>query len=324
MHGWNSASRYRVYSDMRTAVSTILTLCVAGCLYGQRNPAPNSEPVCSNVVLRFRLVKQPPVFHKGEVIQARLSWDAVRPRGVAALPENRRGFFREILVWSPKEDAVDPLTLDPRIHVGSSGGWSEERTRAIDVNEWIQFRRPGRYELHADLRYLQPVQASPNKNGPSRSCVLESNTEFIEILPSDSQWEAAELTRFSKMLDSDANRATAATALRYLNTPEAAIALARSYMRFTGEPVNSELLKGIFESEHADLVQAELERSLRSSVVFTENAVSTLGLLEVRRQFSSRPCPANPQAASEWSREYWALYEFVKAKYSVAAKHPQH
>jgi hypothetical protein len=92
-------------------------------------------------------LRQPPIFHRGEVIHARLSLASNGQTGLTALPGARRGFFREILVWGPEKDAVDPVTLDPRIHVGDQlgSGWSEERNREIDVNEWVQFRRPGRY-----------------------------------------------------------------------------------------------------------------------------------------------------------------------------------
>ena len=137
------------------------------------------------------------------------------------------------------------------------------------------------------------------------------------------EWEAADLTRIGRLLESDTTRFAGARSLRFLNTPEAAVALGHWYLRLVGEPVNSELANGIFESQYADIVQSELERALRSGVPFTENAVGTLALLEVKRQFINRPPPSDPKAASAWSQEYWALFETMKAKYSPAA-HPVH
>src|ERR1017187_8192595 len=149
----NFAPRYSVYSNMRIAVSAVLTVAVAGWMFAQQKSVSGSENGCSNAVLHLRCLRQPPVFHKGEVIQAKLSLTSNRQAGLTALPGTRRGFFREIFVWEPEKDAVDPFTLDPRIRVGDQlgSGWSEEKAREIEVNEWVQFRRPGRYVLHAIL-----------------------------------------------------------------------------------------------------------------------------------------------------------------------------
>lgn len=320
----NFAPRYRVYSDMRIAVSTVLAVAVAACMFAQQRSPSDSEHGCSNAILHFRFSRQPPIFHKGEVIQARLSLATNGPAGLTALPGTRRGFFSEILIWEPETDAVDPFTLDPRIRVGDQlgSGWSKERTREIEVNEWVQFRRPGRYLLHVILKRIVPEQAMGRDRKPSQWCELKSDAEPIEILPPDAQWEASELARIGRLLESDATRFAAASALRYLNTPEAAAALARWYLRLTGEPENSELARGIFESQHANVVQAELEKALRSAFPFPENALGTLALLEVRKRFINRPCPPDPKAAGAWSREYWALFDAVKTKYLALATRP--
>jgi len=285
----------------------MLTVAAAGCMFAQQKSPSGSEHGCSNAVLRFRCLRQPPIFHRGEVIQARLSLTLNGQAGWTALPATRRGFFHEIFVWEPENDAVDPFALDPRIRVGGQlgSGWSKERTREIEVNEWVQFRRPGRYVLHVILKRIVPEQPTGKDRKPWLWCGLRSNGEPVEILPPDAQWEAAELARISRLLKSAATRFAAASALRYLNTPEAAIALARWYLRLTGEPENPELAKGIFESQHASVAQVELEEALRSAVPFTENALGTLALLEVRKQFVNRPRPSDPEAASAWSREYW-------------------
>jgi hypothetical protein len=310
---------------MRIAVSAVLTVAVAGWMFAQQKSVSGSENGCSNAVLHLRCLRQPPVFHRGEVIQAKLSLASNRQAGLTALPGTRRGFFREIFVWEPEKDAVDPFTLDPRIRVGDQlgSGWSEEKAREIEVNEWVQFRRPGRYVLHAILKRIVPEQPMGKDRKPKPWCELRSNNETVEILPPDARWEVAELARIDRLLESSATRFAAASALRYLNTPEAAVALARWYLRLTGEPENSELAKGIFESQHASGAQAELEKALRSAVPFTENALGTLALLEVRNQFVNRPRPSEPKAASAWSREYWALFDSVKAKYtSMATRRP--
>ena len=88
----------------------------------------------------------------------------------------------------------------------------------------------------------------------------------------------------------------------------------RWYLQLPSKPVNSELATGIFESQYADIEQKELEKAVPSTGSSTEKAIVTLALLEVRRQFSNRPCPSDPKAASAWSRKYWALFESVKSR----------
>ena len=208
----------------------MLTVAVAGCLFAQQKSPSGSEHGCSSAVVCFRCLRQPPIFHRGEVIRARLSLTSNGQAGLTALPSTRRGFFREILVWEPEKDAVDPFTLDPRIRVGDQlgSGWSKERTLEIEVNEWVQFLRPGRYVLHVILKHIVPEQPTGKDRKPRLWCELRSNGEPVEILPPDAQWEAAELARIGRLLESAATAFAAASALRYLNTPEAAIALARS------------------------------------------------------------------------------------------------
>jgi hypothetical protein len=299
----------------------VITGLAAINMFGQ---VPGPEPSCSGVVLRLQYLKRPPTFHIGETIRARLSLSASGRLGFTALPDTRRGFFHEILTWEPERNAIDPSSLGHRIRVGSASGsgWSEDRNREIDINEWAQFERPGHYVLRAALKHIVLKSTTEKTGGPWLNCELKSNVEPLEILPPDAQWEAAELARADRLLESDPPSFAGASALRYLNTPEAAVALARWYLRLAVEPVISELAQGIFESRYAGIVQRELEKSLRSGIPFKENAMGTLALLEVERQFRNRPCPPDPTAAQAWSREYWGLFESVKSKYMAEAARP--
>jgi hypothetical protein len=215
------------------------------------------------------------------------------------------------MVWEPIKDAIDPSTLDHRIRIGDSlgSGWSKERSRNIDVNEWVQFQHPGRYVLHVVLTHIIPVRVAEENTKPWMNCELKSNTETIEILPRDIEWETAELVRIGRLLESETTRFGAASPLRYLDTPEAAVALAHWYLRLSDGLANSELTTGIFESRYAEIVQRELDNAVRSGVPFTQSEVGTLTLLEVRRQFKNRPLPSDPEAARAWSRDYWKLFD---------------
>jgi hypothetical protein len=318
-------------------VFTLLVVAMLGGVQGvlgqpgpggrRQNPlADEQERLCSTVTLHFRCLRQPPVYHIGETIQARLSFSGKGQHGFTAMPEPRRGDFSEIIVTEPKQGTIDPRTLDNRIRVGGTGSWSEARSldREIDVNEWVQFQRSGRYVLRVVLKriVLKRIVVPPGSD-PFRHCELKSNAEPVEVLPPDTHWEAAELARIGALLESvsEKTRYRGASALRYLNTPEAAVALAKWFVRLPGGPVNSELAKGIFESRYPDIVQSNLEQALRQSDPFLRGGiVGVLATLEVRRQFIGRPPPSDPKAAQTWSREYWELFDSVKRKYSAAAQ----
>ncbi len=275
------------------------------------------EPSCSKVSLRFRCLRQPPIFHRGETIKAKLSVSANGQPGFTAFPETWRGHFKEIVVWEPRDGAIDPSAQDVRIRVGSTlgDGWSEDRNREIEVNEYVQFRRPGRYVLHVVLMHIVPLEMNEQNRHPWLTCDLRSNAQSVEILAPNAQWEAAELGRIGRLLESDATRLEGARALRYLNTPAAAATLARLFLQLPSEPANSEFATGIYESQYADVVQKELEKALPSAGSSTDKAIGTLASLEVRRRFSKRPCPPEPKAARAWSLDYWALFESVKSRY---------
>lgn len=294
--------------------------------FGQRltagpsgQPAVGLEARCSNVSLQFRCLREPPIFQRGETIKAKLSVSGNGQPGFTAFPRTPRNHFKETVVWEPRDGAVDPSTQDNRILVGSGTigeGWSDDRSREIELNEYVQFLRPGRYVLHVVLMHIVPLEMNEQNRHPWLTCDLRSNAQSVEILAPNAQWEAAELGRIGRLLESDATRLEGARALRYLNTPAAAATLARLYLQLPSEPANSEFATGIYESQYADVAQKELEKALPSAGSSTDKAIGTLASLEVRRQFSKRPCPSDPKAASAWSREYWALYESVKSKYA--------
>jgi len=297
-------------------------------MFGQAPAArPNGQSAaavearCSNASLRFRCLRQPPIFHRGETIKATLSVSTNGLPAFTAFPREPRNSFKEIVVWEPREGAIDPSTQDNRILVGSGTigeGWSDDRSREIDLNEYVQFRRPGRYVLHVVLMHIVPLEMNERNRHPWLVCNLRSNTESIEILAPDARWEAAELGRIGRLLESDATRLEGARSLRYLNTPAAAATLVRWYLHSPGDAANPELATGLYESQYAGVVQKELEKALPSAGSSAEKVIGALASLEVRRQFSKRPCPSDPKAAKAWSKEYWALFESVKNRYAGA------
>jgi hypothetical protein len=243
-----------------------------------------AQPPCtdSTAILIFHCLRQPPVFHLGERIQARLLLRSIR--GYTYLPEGRRWFFLPNMVAvEPGGGSLDPITLDNRIRIGGSGGWSEAKSveQPFDVNEWAQIHQPGLYRLRLVLKHDE-LQKGPV---PLGFCQLQSNREMVQILPADTRWEAIQLARGSTLLESGSlnDRLQGAAVLRYLNTVPAAEALVKWYMRAPGEPADSDLAKGLFESSHADVVMAGLEKAIRSNPRLADRLSPILQLLRRRR-----------------------------------------
>lgn len=275
-------------------------------------------------MLQFKCLKQPPVYHMGERIRARISF--VGEFGQAYMPDSERGFSEQHMIADPPEGAIDPSTLEPRIpriRVGS-GGFSGASRVEIDVNEWLQFRKPGRCVLQV---VLKGWMWKPDRKGV-QICDMESNAESIKILPPDAKWEAAQLERLSALLESTSqdDRYLGALLLRYLNTPSAAVALARWYSGLVyigiGDRVTSALFKGIFESQYGCLAQRELEKILRAGASRSADIARTLAAFEVRKRFNDRPMPADPDAAQKLWREISEFYASATKSYLAEAGHP--
>jgi hypothetical protein len=170
--------------------------------------------------------------------------------------------------------------------------------------------------LRVVLLHIVPLEMNERNRHPWLNCELKSNAEPVEILAPDARWEAAELGRIDKLLESDTTRLEGARSLRYLNTPAAAATLVRWYLRSPGEPANSEFAQGIYESQCTYALQKELEKALPSAGPSAEKVIRTLALLEVRRQFSKRPRPSDPKAAEAWWEARGALFESVMKRYA--------
>ena len=278
-----------------------------------------AAPQCSTVTLQFHCLRRPAVFHLGETIQAELTFTGTSRicYSLSGAPGPRRSHFplEETILSDPQTGTTDPASRNPTIWVGSVLGsfWSGAKPliRKIDLNEWIQFQRPGRYTLRAVSQRIT-------------SCELKSNAEPIEILPSDNQWESVELARIVGVLASTTGmtRLLAASELRYLGTHDAAGALVHWYLRLAGGEANAELRQGILESEHSDIVQSGLEAALDSGQLLPYTIADTLAALEVRREFANRPDPTDPDAKQARSNEYWGRFSVLKNQYSARIRQP--
>jgi hypothetical protein len=193
-------------------------------------------------------------FFLGEMIPVQLVFTSTRPDGFTAdgRTQDRMGRLNWVdeYIVEPADLVADPLKGLPYAG-GGLGGLSGgpavlspkpfviERT----LNEFVRFREPGAYRLHALTRRVRRIVEQPVSSPPSlplmrRSEPLEvvSNVVQFEVLPAPAEWVNQQIAAAVETLDAPAawndgaarqRRIQAGNVLRYLDTPEAAATLAR-------------------------------------------------------------------------------------------------
>lgn len=229
----------------------------------------------------------------------------------------------------PGENAVDPL-LDlgaqleafigrmPTPEPVTSSPLVVERL----VNEWISFRKPGRYRISAQTTRLRL------SDHPSDPVPLRSNAIEIEVVAPEPGWAAVRVQEAVASLDRgwlppsadhrifDLNRlqemVESARVLRLLETREAALAM----VRFFGpgsQLMQSELRPGLFGSPYRNEVISALEEQLMApDVPVTMDFMCAISELATAQAFGPRPIPDRyPEASHAWVEHYlpnWNRY----------------
>ncbi len=179
-------------------------------------------------------------FYAGEPIPLQLSFTSTQPKGFLA---DTRLYDRVGRMNGPEEFLVDPaaLTDDPlRGLPGESGGMGgisggpcplSEKPFTFErlLNEWVRFRRPGRYRVAVLSRRVAEAQS----RGPRLELV--SNILTLDIVPAPAAWVKQQIAEAVKVLDAPAytdeetrqRRLRAGSTLRFLESPEAALELVR-------------------------------------------------------------------------------------------------
>lgn len=145
------------------------------------------------------------------------------------------GLGRDRFVVTPAEGTRDPW--DYRLHGGFAysgiGGIRFDNkdarpvTLAFDLNQWVRFERPGHFTVRGVF----------HATGPGRQdAEIDSNAIVIDIVAADPEWQREELARDETVLSSMKGRPdsaafearmTAARGITFLDTPDAARAMAR-------------------------------------------------------------------------------------------------
>src|SRR5215831_15324134 len=227
-------------------------------------------------------------FRVGEAIEVELRFQATEPGKYGVwttrpVRQVRRPEFDHFTV-EPSAGVADPL-VDSFAQI-SSGAFVGRPPRAVPLssvptvvgvpmNEWLSIRHPGHYRIAADTTRVVTT------DNPPRTVTLHSNTIEIDLVEPRPGWTENSLRQAVATLERpdppepkigeeydprprevhDADAAAAARVLRFLETKEAARALARFYEH---GPVmaQSELRAGLFASPHRSEVIAAMEEAI--------------------------------------------------------------
>jgi hypothetical protein len=176
----------------------------------------------------------------------------------------------DTLSAEPKENTADPHGDMPPCNCGSSGPSQSFRPLGSDAlvvdrdaNDWISFRKPGRYRIVAET---SRANLGP---GPPNPVKLRTNAVDIEIVPPEPGWVEKQISDSVAVLGAeppapDNELIHAARTLRFLETREAAEAMARFFGQGP-ERVQWELRVGMFGSPYRPEVIASMEKGLAAS-----------------------------------------------------------
>jgi hypothetical protein len=181
---------------MRTFSIMAALLVPAASLSGQpKLPTVRLAVVCVGPPCRFR---------QGEVIpvELNLSTDVAGFGVFRSYPV--RFEFGELdgFVAKPKEGAVDPVDPVRMMHAGSWNPNLEALTGLgelpirLELNQWLSFERPGRYEVTATSQRICKMVGNPMQVWGSAHCAaLTSNPVDIEVVAAEPQWQREQLER---------------------------------------------------------------------------------------------------------------------------------
>jgi hypothetical protein len=207
----------------------------------------------------FEIMAAKSQFYLGELIPLQLSFTSTQPNGFRA---NSRMQDRVGRMNGIEEFLVDPvaLTEDPLRGLpgegggmgGLSGGPIVLSARACTfeklLNEWVRFRKPRKYRVaivsHRVVQIADPAKAE-QISVLGAQVELLSNILTLDIIPAPTHWIKQQIAASVKILDApvDPNgearerRLKAGQTLRFLDSPEAAIELAKRLG--SGEDVDS-------------------------------------------------------------------------------------
>ena len=244
-----------------------------------------------DISCELRLASKTHSFHQGEMIPIELGISSSTPDRYEhdGADYDRSGRLSiDSFVVDRKSDAVDPL--DDYFNRGyalfQSGGLryfgalvQQPYISYYDVNEWLQFDKPGKYRLFISSGRVSVGERTgqEHKGFPVISNIIE-----FEIAPADENWSQTKLKTLERSLDSPLSakdHKAACRELRFLTTELAAKEIIR---RFTGqdEVCQFEFFMALQGSPHRKLVIDEMTLAMnKSDFPVTRDFVEDLWLL---------------------------------------------
>jgi hypothetical protein len=212
-------------------------------------------------------------FYSGELIPLQLSFTSTQHDEFLA-DSNMQG--RVAHMNGEEEFLVDPAVLaeDPLRGLPAEGAFvggifggpiplsAQPFTFEKLLNEWIHFRKPGKYRIAVLSRRVSQISA-PSSSRPE----LVSNILTLNIVPAPPAWvkqqigEAVTILNGPVMEDTRVQRLRAGRTLRFLESPEAAIELVRHLG--SGDDMDSRsLLMGVLASPYRKQLLPVMEARL--------------------------------------------------------------
>ena len=272
-------------------------------------------------------------FRVGEAIEVELRFQATEPGkyGVwttSLVRQVRRPEFDHFTV-EPSAGIVDPL-MDIFAQMSGGGGSYSSLPRAaplsstptvvgVPMNEWLSIRHPGHYRITAETTRVVTT------DNPPTTVTLRSNTIEVDLVEPEPGWTEDSLRQAGAILERpdfpqpkigeefdprtrqvhDADASDAARVLRFLETKEAARALARFY-EHGPTMAQPELRAGLFASPHRSEVIAAMEEAIATpDVPVNYSYLGTLIQLVNLTRYGSMPdyTPKRPDEIRKWIDE---------------------
>jgi len=235
--------------------------------------------------LSFQISAAKSEFYSGELIPLQLSFTSTQPQSFSADTRlqdrvGRMNGTEEFLI-DPSALTEDPLRGLPG-ETGGMGGLSggpillSEKPFSFErlLNEWVRFRKPGKYRIAILSRRV--IQVDPTKSEyylqthPGGAPLeLVSNILTLQIVPAPAAWVRQQIVDAVRVLDGAADpseqtqqrRLRAGHTLRFLESPEAALELVRHLD--SGNDVNSwSLHMGVLGSPYRKQLLPAMETRL--------------------------------------------------------------
>ncbi len=180
-------------------------------------------------------------FQLGETVTVELGYGAEPGAPISSYPErqDRPGLAIDELRLEPRIGVVDPL----QDFLASVGGWSGSPPRsvpfietgsswrAVEINEWFQFGKPGKYRLTA-LAHAVPSGFAAFGSRPSGAPLVTSNTVEFSIVAADPAWQEETLQKALGLVEtkfSNERQEEGCRILRFLTTRAAVNEMIKHY-----------------------------------------------------------------------------------------------